>query len=194
MNKALELELVQKYPKILRDYGGDRKKTCMHWGMECGDGWFKLLDSTMNRIQYMCDLSKHYQVVALQIKEKFGSLRFYFNIETVTPTKKQQETTTGHAVGEPAKINPEIGPIVQPNVERIPLQELNLFSDIIELIVAQAENQSSTVCEVTGAKGKLHKSELGWLRTLSDEEAKSKGYTTARESYSELTPCRHRDS
>jgi hypothetical protein len=78
MNKELELKLVEKYPKILFDYGGDMKKTCMHWGMECCDGWYDLLDELLAKLDY---ISKHsgVQVVADQIKEKFGTLRFYYS-------------------------------------------------------------------------------------------------------------------
>ena len=78
MNKELELKLVKKYPNILADYGGDKTKTCMHWGMECGDGWYNLLDDLLEKLDF---ISKHSgtQVVADQIKEKFGTLRFYYS-------------------------------------------------------------------------------------------------------------------
>ena len=84
MNTALELELVRKYPKILRDYKGDKMETCMSWGMECDDGWYDLLDKCMEKLQYFCDLcfykSGQVQVVANQIKEKFGTLSFYISV------------------------------------------------------------------------------------------------------------------
>lgn len=70
MHKSLERELVKKYPDLYKEYGGDITKTCMGWGMSCGDGWFKIID------ELSADLSK-YGVVAAQVKEKFGSLRFY---------------------------------------------------------------------------------------------------------------------
>lgn len=78
MNKELELQLVEKYPKILQDYGGDMKKTCMHWGMECGDGWYDLLNELLAKLDYLSDVSG-VQVIADQIKEKFGTLRFYYH-------------------------------------------------------------------------------------------------------------------
>jgi hypothetical protein len=82
MNKELESKLVEKYPKILKDYGGDMRQTCMAWGLECGEGWFNLLDNCMNKLQYFCDLcskdDREVQVVANQIKEKYGTLRFYY--------------------------------------------------------------------------------------------------------------------
>jgi hypothetical protein len=85
MKQELELKLVGKYPKILKDYGGDKMQTCMAWGMEVGEGWYDLLDTSMARIQYLCDLftkdnDKEVQLIANQIKEKFGTLRFYYSI------------------------------------------------------------------------------------------------------------------
>ncbi len=79
MNKELELKLVEKYPNVLRDYGGDMEKTCMHWGMECGNGWYDLLDGLLQKLDYLSNHSG-VQVVADQIKEKFGTLRFYYSV------------------------------------------------------------------------------------------------------------------
>ena len=73
MKKELELELVNKYPSIFQQYGGDMRQTCMHWGFECGDGWFKVIDELCAR------LSKFDDVQAAQVKEKFGGLRFYID-------------------------------------------------------------------------------------------------------------------
>jgi hypothetical protein len=81
MTEELELKLVKKYPKIMRDYKGDMMVTCMAWGIECDDGWYDILDECMQNLQYFCDLcskdGREVQVVAAQIKEKFGTLRFY---------------------------------------------------------------------------------------------------------------------
>jgi hypothetical protein len=85
MDKELELELVKKYPKILRDYKGDMMQTCMAWGMEFDDGWEKLIDKCLHKLQYFCDLASKegepVQVIATQMKEKYGTLSFYFTGE-----------------------------------------------------------------------------------------------------------------
>ena len=85
MDKELELELVKKYPKILRDYKGDPMQTCMAWGVDTdGDGWYKLLDKCMEKLQYFCDLcsknGEEVQVIANQIKSKYGTLCFYTSV------------------------------------------------------------------------------------------------------------------
>jgi hypothetical protein len=88
MKSELELELVKKYPKILRDYKGDMMQTCMAWGMEHEGGWFKLLDKCMEKLQYFCDIcsknGEEVQVVATQIKEKYGTLSFYTSVYGAT--------------------------------------------------------------------------------------------------------------
>ena len=71
MHKILEKTLVKKYPNIFKDYGGDITKTCMGWGMTCGSGWFLLIDELCSKLSD--------QAVALQVKEKFGGLRFYLH-------------------------------------------------------------------------------------------------------------------
>jgi hypothetical protein len=84
MKKELELELVKKYPKILKDYKGDMMQTCMAWGMEHDDGWYKLLDECMAKLKYFCELcstpDNEVEVIAAQIKEKYGSLSFYYDV------------------------------------------------------------------------------------------------------------------
>ena len=88
MNEELELQLVKKYPKILRDYKGDIMQTCMAWGMQHECGWFKLLDQCMEKLQYFCDLcstdDREVQVIATTIKEKFGTLSFYTSVYGAT--------------------------------------------------------------------------------------------------------------
>lgn len=84
MTQELELKLAEKYPKILKNLGGDPRHTCMCFGIEVEDGWYKLLDECMEKLQYFCDLcskdGREVQVVADQIKEKFSDLRFYVTV------------------------------------------------------------------------------------------------------------------
>lgn len=89
MDTKLEKELSERFPLILRDMGGDPKRTCMAWGIECGDGWHRLLETAMEKIQFVCDSSAKSghpaQLVATQIKEKYGTLRFYYSVEGSCP-------------------------------------------------------------------------------------------------------------
>ena len=73
-------ELINKYPKIFRDVGVCPAQSPISFGIECGIGWYDLLDTLCEQIQRYCDQQKDAssaQVVAAQVKEKFGTLRFY---------------------------------------------------------------------------------------------------------------------
>lgn len=48
----------------------------MSRGFECDDGWFDIIDVLCERIQFLIDHNDRPQVVAQQVKEKFGTLRF----------------------------------------------------------------------------------------------------------------------
>ena len=60
-------ELLARYPKIFT--------SCRT--LAVNDGWLPLLDTLCHRLQYDADHNEFPQVVAVQVKEKFGGLRFY---------------------------------------------------------------------------------------------------------------------
>lgn len=74
MSPELEHQLVADFPQIFRDYGGDPSKTCMAFGIECGDGWEPLIRRLCESIMAT---NPPQDFCASQIKEKFGGLRFY---------------------------------------------------------------------------------------------------------------------
>ena len=77
MKKELDELLCQRYPLIFADRRRSIKESCMGWGFSCGDGWFDLIDTLCERLQFWTDRNKAPQVVAQQVKEKFGTLCFY---------------------------------------------------------------------------------------------------------------------
>jgi len=80
MKTELEQKLVQKYPKIFINYGKSPQESCMAFGFEHRDGWYLLIDMLCASIQFYLDQTPNIpQVHADQVKEKFGSLRFYFS-------------------------------------------------------------------------------------------------------------------
>lgn len=79
MNPKLESKLFKKYPKIFRQKDLPMNQTCMCWGISCGDGWYNIIDTLCALIQFDIDNNKHKQLEAVQVKEKFGTLRFYTN-------------------------------------------------------------------------------------------------------------------
>lgn len=69
MRPELNQQLKDKYPKII---SGGRFRC-----FEVGDGWYQLLDEALGKLQTRVDESGCTQLEAVQIKEKFGTLRFY---------------------------------------------------------------------------------------------------------------------
>jgi len=78
MNKEKELELAKRHPVLLNKKKIDGREPFASFGCECGDGWFSLLDNLMTEIDNEA-LSVFVNVA--QIKEKFGTLRFYVNFD-----------------------------------------------------------------------------------------------------------------
>ena len=79
MRKELDELLCKRYPKIFVQRNLPMEQTYMCWGFSCGDGWFHLIDKLCRYIQLHVDRLKLPQVEAVQVKEKFGELRFYIN-------------------------------------------------------------------------------------------------------------------
>lgn len=77
MKKKLDVLLCERYPLIFAERHRSIKESCMGWGFSCGDGWFDLIDALCERLQFWTDHNKAPQVVAVQVKEKYGQLCFY---------------------------------------------------------------------------------------------------------------------
>jgi len=79
MERKLANKLIKKY-KFLQKKIKDPYPYVL-FGIECGDGWYKLLDNLSSKIKKELEkdkkLKKNFYVT--QIKEKFGGLRFYIS-------------------------------------------------------------------------------------------------------------------
>ena len=86
MKRELQHTLFLKYHVFFDWLKDDESKLIqpMQFGIECGDGWYWLLDNLMNSIYRYQSYNKHLKgneefIHVKQIKEKFGGLEFYFN-------------------------------------------------------------------------------------------------------------------
>jgi hypothetical protein len=119
MKKELDEALCAKYPLIFRDRHANMQTTAMCWGLECGDGWYNIIDVLCGLLtsEYRQAKSRYDHLVevgagsilygtktvtqeaideakvkldeetlkvpvAVQVKEKFGGLRFYVQAAT----------------------------------------------------------------------------------------------------------------
>ena len=75
-----ELQLVKKFPEICAQYGMDETQSCMAYGFAHGDGWYDIMYNLLQYIQSYSESNPNMeQVVLIQVKEKFGGLRIYYN-------------------------------------------------------------------------------------------------------------------
>lgn len=131
MHTEKEQTLVSRYPDIFRDYNGDPKQTCMAWGFECGDGWFDLIDAICKAIQNQTEYANRlwpnlkFAVVAAQVKEKYGTLRFYNEF------------------------------LYASDLEEHDREKLERCINQINGMISFAEFMSGRICEVCGQKGTL---------------------------------------
>ena len=79
MNLKLQKKLYKKYPKIFIQKNLTIQESCMPCGINCDDGWYKIIDELCSAIQKYIDKNNVRQVEAVQVKEKFGLLCFYTN-------------------------------------------------------------------------------------------------------------------
>ena len=81
MKKELQDQLFEKYPDIFAQRHLPMTQTCMCWGIDTGDGWYQIIDDLCAKIKAHVDEVKlkypKYRMEAIQVKEKFGTLRFY---------------------------------------------------------------------------------------------------------------------
>ncbi|QUG87670.1 hypothetical protein GR140_02500 [Pseudomonas putida] len=71
-------DFIKNYPMIFAQ-SRENPLGVHYWGIECGSGWFGLLEALCERVQAHVDHQKIEQVVFKQVKEKFGDLRIYYS-------------------------------------------------------------------------------------------------------------------
>lgn len=128
MSPELDNKLCEKYPLIFAERHMSMMQTCMCWGFDCGDGWYNIIDVLCNTIQGYIDWHNtrydkelkcmvpipesdpNYvqQVVTTQVKEKFGTLRFYCNggdqyIDGMISMAESLSSCTCERCGNPGK-------------------------------------------------------------------------------------------
>ena len=189
MKPELDKQLCEKYPKIFKNRNASQMESCMHWGLEIGEGWYDIIDVLCQAATYtyttaiMVDeadgkrlsiapysytniTTYHFyikppQLVADQVKEKFGTLRFYHHLEYDTVLLELEKTGK------------------YPELKEI----MNRYNAYFDGIVHFAETLSERTCEVTGLKGEMHVTGggvSGWYKTLNCEYAKNDPFCVDR--------------
>lgn len=113
MSPELDKKLCDDYPKIFVNRHSSMGETAMCWGFSCGDGWFNIINNLCANIQSHIDWKNKNeevvkQVVVQQVKEKFGTLRFYYQggddyIAGLVSMAESMSACTCESCGNPGK-------------------------------------------------------------------------------------------
>ena len=84
MKEDLQNKLFEQYPSLFCQKDLPPHQSLMCYGIACGDGWYTLINEVCGNIQNHLDNKNrdkppevHLKCEAVQVKEKFGGLRFY---------------------------------------------------------------------------------------------------------------------
>jgi hypothetical protein len=167
MSPELQKQLIEKYPTLFKDRNKSPKESLMCFGCEFGDGWYKIFD---NLCEYLTILSesdfaievkpefkpedkkypflwiKNPDIVFMQVKEKYGTMRVYWNAK---------ELENYDELASKAKDVDEISKHSDRFYQRV--------DEAIEYVLFL----SSKICEVCGKEGKLYSD--GWCMTRCKE-------------------------
>lgn len=150
MKAELEYLLETRYPFMARneETANQFKNMYQQFGCEIDNGWYSLLNSLCEEIMQV--YNKHAcqpDIIVDQVKEKFGSLRFYY-----------------HFYGRPVQIH-AFDAIGDFSSRLYPVD--NEIHREIATIVRKWENESLTICEKCGTRAIL-RTELIWICVLCD--------------------------
>jgi len=81
MKPELEKKLVNDFPELYSGYTRPVSESLMCFGFSCDDGWYTIIYALSKCIKHYVDsqIDHEIQVRTMQVKEKFGGLRFYIN-------------------------------------------------------------------------------------------------------------------
>ena len=164
MEKDWKFELQEAFPFMRQNNVEEEHNLYKRWGFECSGGWYHLLRECCEAIvaRYAEDGIEMNEIdfEPAQIKEKFGTLRFYYGYEDAPCGIAAFDNL---ATGESIRFEPE----AEGDIDDA---KAKLRQDI-RFIVRTAEEKSRHTCEVCGAEGELRNdSDVGihWVQTLCD--------------------------
>ncbi|MBD8879799.1 hypothetical protein IHE49_04845 [Rhodanobacter sp. 7MK24] len=113
MNPENSRRLQSDFPQLYRSQRldplrQDQPTVLALWGFECGDGWMDLIYRLSQAISKRIE-STGLDIVATQVKEKFGTLRFYVDggdeeVFRLIDSAEQESATICEACGAPGTL------------------------------------------------------------------------------------------
>ena len=177
MKTELDEMLCTKYPKIFKNRHGDMRTTAMCWGLECGDGWYNILNQLCGNIQHHINESRKSKARAIRfnralrrakVGDKAGLINYFsFRGKVTDHTLKLVDSTIERGTYEIER--DEVTQVVASQVKE-KFGGLRFYYDggdaYISGLVQMADSMSYVTCETCGNSGKMRGK--GWLYTACD--------------------------
>jgi hypothetical protein len=108
MNAENTAYLLGRYPILYQGHTLPITQNLMAFGFECGGGWLKLIDQLSSDITEL-DKRDGTTTIAVQVKEKYGGLRFYVEggseaVFEAIDKAEEESLRTCEACGEPGSL------------------------------------------------------------------------------------------
>ncbi len=183
MNRKLDKQLCEKYPKIFVNRNGDMKSTLMCWGFECGDGWFNIIDVLCGQIQHKIDHENKKRADAIKFNQMledcshtdYRTFNEYYSFGDDAFRLKKLQTILDE---KPREVPDEYPQVVAVQVKE-KFGGLRFYVDggtsEIHNYISFAESISYRTCEECGSPGRAYRS--GWHKTLCEVHAAMDGRT-----------------
>jgi hypothetical protein len=115
MRHDLDMALCKDFPKLFSDRNAPITQSCFGFGFECRNGWEPIIRAAAQKLEAINDKidRPEFWIRVSQIKEKFGTLRFYTGsilyeyadeVEAIINEVETKSETTCEKCGEEGKL------------------------------------------------------------------------------------------
>jgi hypothetical protein len=165
MRRELDEALCAKYPLIFKDRNADMRTTAMCWGLECGDGWYNIIDVLCGLLtsEYRHAQSRYESIKDLVDQPRWEGSKDIITQEKIDDAKVRMDEEAAK-VPVAVQVKEKFGGL------RFYVQAA---TDKHYQYISFAESMSYRTCEMCGAPGKTYTD--GWHTTLCDIHAAMAG-------------------
>lgn len=167
MTPEKQQQLFDKYPELFKQRGLPMSQTYMCWGIEVGDGWYKLIDSLCEFItnHYKCNPEVINTELADKLYKEWKTLINNNNGKEADKVYKQMRSNEEVLIPQVIQVKEKYGTL---------RFYLDSSSDYLEGAVSFAEDLSYHVCESCGTMKNVSAS-TGWISVRCNNCRKKEG-------------------
>ena len=170
MNAEHTKSLWESFPILYKGRYETLRTSLIPFGFECGDGWYYPIQELSAKLEGINALLRKHKVYiqAVQVKEKYGTLRFYYDVRIDLPWYKN----AWNYIASKLTPNPKskfVIPFMHETDEQIALSRA--VNEVAQEMIDGCETECSNHCEVCGTQfGSWNKDEkvetTGWIRIV----------------------------